>query len=172
MRGVGVRVKDTEFEICHGDTLTNDWDILRELNPASKPEFDAIVAKPWLMNAPAFTLRAACWQVAPVCFEESMRGYLPSAISTAFRFRSGCRAPPGSAYRWNPTDAMGDGVRFKNYGLAPKSAADFAFLAARLPFSERRSRAPPRAHAGLDQRWRSIAYVRVVFTPTAQGPKG
>jgi type I restriction enzyme M protein len=39
-------VKDTEFEIYHGDTLTNDWDILRELNPAKKPAFDAIVANP------------------------------------------------------------------------------------------------------------------------------
>ncbi|MGJ5076395.1 type I restriction-modification system subunit M [Bradyrhizobium oligotrophicum] len=73
-------VKDTEFEIYHGDTLTNDWDILRELNPAKKPSFDAIVAN-----------------------------------------------PPFS-YRWEPTDAMGDDVRFKNYGVAPKSAADFAFL--------------------------------------------
>jgi type I restriction enzyme M protein len=73
-------VKDTEFEIYHGDSLTNDWDILRELNPAKKPAFDAIVAN-----------------------------------------------PPFS-YRWDPTDAMGDDVRFKNYGLAPKSAADFAFL--------------------------------------------
>ncbi|TBA03098.1 type I restriction-modification system subunit M [Rhizobium ruizarguesonis] len=73
-------VKDTEFEIYHGDTLINDWDILRELNPAKKPAFDAIVAN-----------------------------------------------PPFS-YRWEPTDAMGDDVRFKNYGLAPKSAADFAFL--------------------------------------------
>ena len=73
-------VKDTEFEIYHGDTLINDWDILRELNPAKKPTFDAIVAN-----------------------------------------------PPFS-YRWEPTDAMGDDVRFKNYGLAPKSAADFAFL--------------------------------------------
>ena len=73
-------VKDTEFEIYHGDTLTNDWDILRELNPAKKPYFDAIVAN-----------------------------------------------PPFS-YRWEPTDALGDDVRFKNYGLAPKSAADFAFL--------------------------------------------
>jgi len=73
-------VKDSEFEIFHGDTLTNDWDILRELNPAKKPGFDAIVAN-----------------------------------------------PPFS-YRWEPTDAMGDDVRFKNYGLAPKSAADFAFL--------------------------------------------
>ncbi|MHB1332175.1 MAG: type I restriction-modification system subunit M [Sulfuriferula sp.] len=73
-------VKDTEFEIYHGDTLTNDWDILRELNPAKKPAFDAIVAN-----------------------------------------------PPFS-YRWDPMDAMGDDVRFKNHGLAPKSAADFAFL--------------------------------------------
>jgi type I restriction enzyme M protein len=73
-------VKDTEFEIFHGDTLTNDWDILRELNPAKKPSFDAIVANP------PFSLR------------------------------------------WEPTEAMGDDVRFKNYGLAPKSAADFAFL--------------------------------------------
>jgi type I restriction enzyme M protein len=73
-------VKDTEFEIYHGDTLTNDWDILRELNPARKPSFDAVVAN-----------------------------------------------PPFS-YRWDPSESMGDDVRFKNYGLAPKSAADFAFL--------------------------------------------
>ena len=73
-------VKDTEFEIFHGDTLTNDWDILRELNPAKKPSFDAIVAN-----------------------------------------------PPFS-YRWDPTDAQADDVRFKSHGLAPKSAADFAFL--------------------------------------------
>ncbi|WP_248796114.1 type I restriction-modification system subunit M [Pseudomonas sp. MWU13-2105] len=73
-------VKDTEFEIYHGDTLSNDWDILRELNPAKKPTFDAIVAN-----------------------------------------------PPFS-YRWDPTEAMADDVRFKNHGMAPKSAADFAFL--------------------------------------------
>lgn len=73
-------VKDTEFEIFHGDTLTNDWDILREPNPAKKPTFDAIVAN-----------------------------------------------PPFS-YRWEPTDALADDVRFKSHGLAPKSAADFAFL--------------------------------------------
>jgi len=73
-------VKDTEFEIYHGDTLSNDWDILRELNPAKKPTFDAIVAN-----------------------------------------------PPFS-YRWAPTEAIADDVRFKNHGLAPKSAADFAFL--------------------------------------------
>lgn len=73
-------VKDTEFEIFHGDTLTNDWDILRETNPAKMPRFDAVVAN-----------------------------------------------PPFS-YRWDPTDALGEDVRFKNHGLAPKSAADFAFL--------------------------------------------
>jgi type I restriction enzyme M protein len=73
-------VKDTEFEIFHGDTLTNDWDMLRETNPAKMPRFDAVVAN-----------------------------------------------PPFS-YRWTPTDALADDVRFKNYGLAPKSAADFAFL--------------------------------------------
>jgi type I restriction enzyme M protein len=39
-------VKDTEFEIFHGDTLTNDWEMLRELNPARKPAFDAVVANP------------------------------------------------------------------------------------------------------------------------------
>ncbi len=73
-------VKDTEFEIYHGDTLTNDWDFLREMNPAKKPSFDAIVAN-----------------------------------------------PPFS-YRWEPGDAMGEDMRFKSHGVAPKSAADFAFL--------------------------------------------
>lgn len=73
-------VKDSEFELFHGDTLLNDWDMLRESNPAKKPYFDAVVAN-----------------------------------------------PPFS-YRWDPSEALGDDVRFKNYGLAPKSAADFAFL--------------------------------------------
>jgi type I restriction enzyme M protein len=73
-------MKDTEFEIFHGDTLLNDWDMMRELNPARKPLFDAIVANP------PFSLR------------------------------------------WEPTDALADDVRFKSHGLAPKSAADFAFL--------------------------------------------
>ena len=73
-------VKDTEFEIFHGDTLTNEWDMMREQNPAKKPSFDAIVANP------PFSLR------------------------------------------WEPTDALADDVRFKSHGLAPKSAADFAFL--------------------------------------------
>ena len=73
-------MKDTEFEIYHGDTLTNEWEMLRETNPAKKPYFDAMVAN-----------------------------------------------PPFS-YRWSPTEALGEDVRFKNYGLAPKSAADLAFL--------------------------------------------
>lgn len=73
-------VKDTEFEIHHGDSLLNDWDILNEMNPAKKLQFDAVVAN-----------------------------------------------PPFS-YRWEPNEALGDDFRFKNYGLAPKSAADFAFL--------------------------------------------
>ncbi len=73
-------VKDSEFEIHHGDSLLNDWDILNEMNPAKKLEVDAIVAN-----------------------------------------------PPFS-YRWEPSDALGEDFRFKSYGLAPKSAADFAFL--------------------------------------------
>ncbi|MDO8365853.1 MAG: type I restriction-modification system subunit M [Saprospiraceae bacterium] len=73
-------VKDTEFEIHHGDTLLNEWEILNEMNPARKQEFDAIVANP------PFSLR------------------------------------------WEPNEAMGEDFRFKSYGLAPKSAADFAFL--------------------------------------------
>ena len=37
-------------------------------------------------------------------------------------------ANPPFSYRWGPNEALGKDVRFKNYGLAPKSAADFAFL--------------------------------------------
>ena len=33
-------------EIHHGDTLKNDWDWLRDPNPAHKPQFDAVVANP------------------------------------------------------------------------------------------------------------------------------
>ncbi len=73
-------VKDTEFEIFHGDSLKNDWDLLNEMNPAKKMEFDAIVANP------PFSLR------------------------------------------WTPSEEMGEDFRFKSHGLAPKSAADFAFL--------------------------------------------
>ena len=73
-------MKDTEFEIFHGDTLLNQWDLLNEMNPTKKIEFDAIVANP------PFSLR------------------------------------------WEPNDTLADDFRFKSYGLAPKSAADFAFL--------------------------------------------
>lgn len=37
-------------------------------------------------------------------------------------------ANPPFSYRWQPGEALGEDFRFKNYGLAPKSAADFAFL--------------------------------------------
>ncbi len=37
-------------------------------------------------------------------------------------------ANPPFSYRWTPNEAMADDFRFKSYGLAPKSAADFAFL--------------------------------------------
>ncbi len=37
-------------------------------------------------------------------------------------------ANPPFSYRWEPNQAMGEDFRFKSYGLAPKSAADFAFL--------------------------------------------
>lgn len=73
-------LKDTEFEIHHGDTLLNDWEILNEMNPAKKMEFDGIVANP------PFSLR------------------------------------------WEPNDTLAEDFRFKSHGLAPKSAADFAFL--------------------------------------------
>jgi type I restriction enzyme M protein len=73
-------VKDSEFDIFHGDTLKNEWDLLNEMNPSKKTTFDAIVANP------PFSLR------------------------------------------WDASEAMGENFRFKNYGLAPKSAADFAFL--------------------------------------------
>ncbi len=73
-------VKDTEFELYHGDTLTNDWHKLKETNPSKKLKFDAIVAN-----------------------------------------------PPFS-YRWDSNEAMANDFRFKNYALAPKSAADFAFV--------------------------------------------
>jgi type I restriction enzyme M protein len=37
-------------------------------------------------------------------------------------------ANPPFSYRWDANEEMGDDFRFKSYGLAPKSAADFAFL--------------------------------------------
>jgi len=73
-------MKDTEFDIFHGDTLLNQWSLLNEMNPSKKEEFDAVVANP------PFSLR------------------------------------------WEPNDTLAEDFRFKSYGLAPKSAADFAFL--------------------------------------------
>ncbi|MBQ6742985.1 MAG: type I restriction-modification system subunit M [Bacteroidales bacterium] len=73
-------VKDSAFEIHHGDSLANDWDILQNDNPTNKIEFDAIVANP------PFSLR------------------------------------------WDPTEETAKDFRFSRYGLAPRSAADFAFL--------------------------------------------
>src|SRR3546814_10728435 len=37
-------------------------------------------------------------------------------------------ANPPFSYRWEPGEAMAEDMRFKNHGVAPKSAADFAFL--------------------------------------------
>jgi type I restriction enzyme M protein len=73
-------MKDTEFEIFHGDTLLNQWDLFNEMNPSKKIEYDAVVCNP------PFSLR------------------------------------------WEPNDTLAEDFRFKSYGLAPKSAADFAFL--------------------------------------------
>jgi type I restriction enzyme M protein len=39
-------VKDSDFEIYHGDSLTHEWDRLREMNPAKMPKFYAVVANP------------------------------------------------------------------------------------------------------------------------------
>lgn len=71
---------DSEFEIFHGDTLTNDWPMLKDSNPVKPVTFDAVVANP------PFSLR------------------------------------------WDPDDETSNDARFKNYGVSPKSAADFAFL--------------------------------------------
>nr|VFK62936.1 MAG: type I restriction enzyme M protein [Candidatus Kentron sp. TUN] len=79
-------VKDSEFQIHHGDSLTNDWGLLSEMNPAKRVKCDAVVAN-----------------------------------------------PPFS-YRWQPTEVLGEDFRFKSHGLAPKSAADFAFLLHGLHF--------------------------------------
>ena len=71
---------DSEFEIFHGDTLTNDWSMLKDSNPVKPVEFDAVVANP------PFSLK------------------------------------------WEPDDEASKDPRFQNYGVSPKSAADFAFL--------------------------------------------
>ena len=39
-------VKDTEFDIFHVDTLLNEWDMMREPNPAKKPSFDTVIGLP------------------------------------------------------------------------------------------------------------------------------
>ena len=74
-------VKDTEFEIHHGDSLLNDWDILNEMNPAKKMEFDAVVANP----------------------------------PFSYRYRT-------KRMKWEKISVS------RVIGVAPKSAADFAFL--------------------------------------------
>lgn len=71
---------DSQFEIFHGDTLTNDWSMLKESNPVKPVKFDAVVANP------PFSLK------------------------------------------WEPADDASEDQRFREYGVAPKSAADFAFL--------------------------------------------
>ena len=38
-------------------------------------------------------------------------------------------ADPPFSLRWEATETLGEDVRFKNHGIAPKSAADFAFVA-------------------------------------------
>lgn len=73
-------VHDSEFEIFHGDTLVNDWNMLRESNVVHPVTFDAVVSNP------PFSLK------------------------------------------WEPDEDMSNDPRFKNFGVAPKSAADFAFL--------------------------------------------
>ena len=73
-------VKTSEFEIHHGDSLLNDWEMLQEANPNKTMKFDAVVAN-----------------------------------------------PPFS-YRWEPKEETAKDFRFSRYGVAPKSAADFAFL--------------------------------------------
>jgi type I restriction enzyme M protein len=41
-------VKDNEFNISHGDSLTNEWGILRETNPAKKMHFPIFSFYPYL----------------------------------------------------------------------------------------------------------------------------
>ena len=39
-------VEDAQFDIFHGDSLRNDWDILNEMDSAEKLQFDAVIASP------------------------------------------------------------------------------------------------------------------------------
>ena len=64
-------VKDTEFEIFHGDTLLNEWDMMREENPPRS------------------------------------RASTPSSPTCRF------------SYRWDPTDALAEDVRFKATASPP-----------------------------------------------------
>lgn len=48
-------------------------------------------------------------------------------VSKRLEFDAVIANPPFS-YRWDANEEMGEDFRFKSYGLAPKSAADFAFL--------------------------------------------
>ena len=73
-------LKDTEFEIFHGDTLVNNWEALKEEIPGQHLKFDAIVANP------PFSLR------------------------------------------WDPSEDLEKDFRFSRYAIAPRTAADFAFL--------------------------------------------
>jgi len=68
-------IKDSEFEIFHGDTLLNQWDILNEINPSKKIVFDAIVANP------PFSLR---WEPT-------------DTLSEDFRFKSHGLSPKSAA---------------------------------------------------------------------------
>ncbi len=74
------KVKDNKFEIFHGDTLKNEWDIFNDINPANKIKCDAVVANPPFSN------------------------------------------------KWEHQTKYLEDFRFKDYGLAPQSAADYAFL--------------------------------------------
>ena len=74
-----------QFEICLGDTLTNEWDMLRELNPDKKRHFDAIVANPWLMNAPFGVFVGATEE--SLCFRLRRRIYRGGKVSVWFRRR-------------------------------------------------------------------------------------
>jgi type I restriction-modification system DNA methylase subunit len=72
-------VKDTEFEIFHGDTLTNDWEMLRELNPAKKPAFDAIVANPPF----SYARRVAMEEIEKNDFNLNISRYVSTAVGEA-----------------------------------------------------------------------------------------
>jgi len=49
-------------------------------------------------------------------------------LESIFSCSSICSANPPFSYRWDASETLSEDFRFKSYGLAPKSAADFAFL--------------------------------------------